>query len=425
MFICHLAAYFPQPSNFGLTRRYLTMRLTRKFRLLGSILLGAFVLIVAIVVLVYNPVYVFRTIVWQESDAFDWQKFPSHPLQVASTTYHFDTTSDPRVEQLFEQLSGAEDWNSFLEENKTQAFIVIKDGHILYENYFNNTQRDSIVTSFSVAKSFTSALIGIAVHEGYIKSIDEPITVYLPELAERDPRFNEITIRHLLLMASGLDYQESRPWFLASDDTLTTYYPDQRKISLENTNIIDAPGQHFSYNKYHPQLLGMILERTTGMPVTSYLQTRIWNVLGMEYGGSWSIDSEASDFEKMESGVNARAIDFAKFGVLFLNGGNWNGNQVIPESWVDESTKPLLLENYADYYPAALVASFPGQVYYKYMWWGMARGAGSYDFAALGDKGQYIYMSPQKNLVIVRNGIEYGIPSKEWLKLFFQFASEF
>jgi hypothetical protein len=145
------------------------MRLTRKFRLLGSILLGAIVLSVAIVVLVHNPVYVFRTIVWQESDAFDWQKFPSHPLQAASTTYHFDTTLDPRVEELFAHLSGAEDWNSFLEENSTQAFIVIQDGRILYENYFNNTRRDSTVTSFSVAKSFTSALIGIALHEGTSK----------------------------------------------------------------------------------------------------------------------------------------------------------------------------------------------------------------------------------------------------------------
>jgi hypothetical protein len=115
----------------------------------------------------------------------------------------------------------------------------------------------------------------------------------------------------------------------------------------------------------------------------------------MEYGGSWSIDSESS-FEKMETGVNARAIDFAKFGVLYLNGGNWNGDQVIPQTWVDESTQPLLVENYAEYYHPALVASFPGQMYYKYMWWGMARGADSYDFAAIGDKGQYIYISSEK-----------------------------
>jgi len=90
------------------------------------------------------------------------------------------------------------------------------DGAILYENYFNNTQRDSIVTSFSVAKSFDSALIGIAIQEGYIKSVNDPITVYLPELAERDARFEKITIRHLLLMASGLEYKEFRPLLFAS-----------------------------------------------------------------------------------------------------------------------------------------------------------------------------------------------------------------
>jgi CubicO group peptidase (beta-lactamase class C family) len=280
-----------------------------------------------------------------------------------------------------------------------------------------------MVTSFSMAKSFTSALIGIAIHEGYINNVDDPITTYLPELAERDARFHDITIRDLLLMASGLEYKEFRAFLLNGDDPLTTYYPDQRKISLENTNIIDPPGAYFQYNKYHPQLLGMILERTTGMPVTSYLQTRIWDPLGMEFDGSWSTDSEASDFEKMETGVNARAIDFAKFGLLFLNGGLWQGEQVIPESWVEESTQPLLPDNYADYYNDWIKA-MPGRGYYKYMWWGMAREDGFYDFTAEGDKGQFIYIFPQKNLVIVRNGIHYGIPSEEWLKLFYEFASQ-
>ncbi|RPJ20221.1 MAG: class C beta-lactamase-related serine hydrolase, partial [Chloroflexi bacterium] len=326
--------------------------------------------------------------------------------------------------ELFGDLVGTADWDRFLEENDTQAFIVIQDGTVLYENYFNNTQRDSIVTSFSVAKSFTSALIGIAIDEGFIESVDVPVTMYLPELAERDPRFNDITIRHLLLMASGLEYVEFRPLLFNSDDILTSYYPDQRKISLENTHIIDPPGQYFHYNKYHPQLLGMILERATGMTVTDYLQTRIWDPLGMEFDGSWSLDSKTSDFEKMETGVNARAIDFAKFGVLFLDNGNWQGKQVISEEWVKESTQPLLPTDYDEYYPEWF-ASLPGQAYYQYMWWGMRRAKDSYDFNAGGDKGQLIYVSPQKNLVIVRNGIDFGIPSEKWLHLFYQFASQF
>jgi len=400
------------------------MRFIKALRTLAVALIGVIALMLVIAMFVYPPVYVFRTVAWQESDAFDWQKFPERPLHAVSTAYHFEAAPDPRVAELFGQLSGTDNWDRFLEENHTQAFLVIQDGKILYENYFNDTRRDSIVTSFSVAKSFTSALIGIAIDEGFIEGVDDPVTMYLPELAERDPRFNDVTIRHLLLMASGLEYVEFRPLLFNSDDILTSYYPDQRKISLENTHIIDPPGQYFHYNKYHPQLLGMILERATGMTVTDYLQTRIWDKLGMEFDGSWSLDSKTSDFEKMETGVNARAIDFVKFGVLFLNHGNWQGTQVISEAWVKESTQPLLPQDYDEYYPEWF-ASLPGQAYYQYMWWGTVRDEDSYDFNAGGDKGQLIYVSPQKNLVIVRNGIDFGIPSEKWLDLFYEFASQY
>ncbi len=402
------------------------MKLKNVFRLIAFILTGASLLAIAAFMVIYPPEYIYRVQVWQASDAFDWQKFPSHPLKAAPTAYHFESAPDPGVEKLFEKLSGAKEWNGFLEKNNTQAFIVIKDGKILFENYFNDTQRDSIVTSFSVAKSFTSALIGIAIQEGYIKSVDDPITTYLPELAKRDPRFNQITIRHLLLMASGLRYVGFQPSFLNlnNDDNLTSYYTDQRKIALQNTVIIDPTGQYFQYNKYHPQLLGMILERTTGMPVTCYLQTRIWDKLGMEFDGSWSTDSKTSNFEKMETGLNARAIDFAKFGALYLNGGRWQGEQVISKDWVEESTRPLLQPVNLNYYPDWFM-SLPGQGYYKYMWWGMARGENLYDFTAEGDKGQFIYISPQKNMIIVRNGIEEGISSSQWFNLFYNFASQY
>jgi CubicO group peptidase (beta-lactamase class C family) len=400
------------------------MKWIKALGIIAAVLFGLVVVFLVVAMLVYSPQYVYRTLAWQESDAFDWQKFPSHPLEAAPEAYQFEEAPDPRVPELFEELSGADDWEDFLEANQTQAFIVIQDGRILYENYFNDTERDSMVTSFSVAKSFTSALIGIAIDESHIESVDEPITDTLPELAERDPRFHEITIRHLLLMASGLEYEEFRPLLFNSDDILTSYYPDQRKISLNNTHIITPPGQYFRYNKYHPQLLGMILERATGMTVTNYLQTRIWDKIGMEFDGSWSTDSLASDFEKMETGVNARAIDFAKFGALFLNGGNWQGEQVLSKAWVDESTSPLIPENYSEYYPEYF-KSLHGQGYYNLMWWGMMREDGSYDYSAEGDKGQFIYISPGHNMVIVRNGIDFGIPTGEWLRLFYEFASQY
>jgi CubicO group peptidase (beta-lactamase class C family) len=389
-----------------------------------GILAGVFAMHIIVAMFFYQPAYVFRVLAWGESDAFDWQKFPEHLLEAAPEPFYFREAHDDRAAGLYEAIAGVDDWDAFLESNHTQAFIVIQDGAILYEKYFNNTKRDSIVTSFSMAKSFTSALIGIAIDEGYIKNVNDSIIDYLPELARRDSRFKDITIRHLLMMSSGLEYKEMRLGLFNGDDPLTTYYPDQRKIALENTNIVDPPGAYFQYNKYHPQLLGMILERTTGGSVTDYLQTKIWNPCGMEFSGSWSIDSEKSDFEKMETGVNARAIDFAKFGQLFLNGGNWNGKQVISSAWVVESTKPYIPTDYSAYYNKWFF-SLPGHAYYNYMWWGMSRDEERYDFMAEGDKGQYIYICPYKKLVIVRNGTQYGIESEDWVRLFYQFASDF
>ena len=132
---------------------------------LAAIVFGVLALILAAALLFYPAEYVFRALAWQESDAFDWQKFPAHDLNAAPQAYRFKVAHDPGVSELFEKLSGADDWDGFLEAQNTQAFIVIQDGAIRYENYFNDTQRDSIVTSFSVAKSITSLLVGMAIDE--------------------------------------------------------------------------------------------------------------------------------------------------------------------------------------------------------------------------------------------------------------------
>ncbi len=356
---------------------------------------GLIILIILVSLIFYPPQYVYRVLVWQESDVYDYlNHFPNRSLDASPTPFYFDRESDDKsITGILETILDTDDIEAFLERSDTQAFIVIQDDVILYENYFNESSRDSLATSFSVAKSFTSALIGIAIAEGYIHSVDDAITDYLPELLERDPRFSRITIRHLLLMASGLEYESDRTWILNGDDPLTTYYPDQRKAALEFTNIIDAPGEYFQYNKYHPQLLGMILERTTGTTVTAYLQDKLWDPVGMEFGGSWSIDSEGSGLEKMETGINARAIDFAKLGRLYLKNGNWNGAQVLPAEWVAKSTRIDRSTHRASYYPG-MQDFYSSGGYYKYMWWGFSRDEESYDFSAEGDRGQLIYVSP-------------------------------
>lgn len=406
-------------------------RRSRLLRIAGwalGLVAGLLVLWLGVASLIYPFEYVRRIVVWGESDVGDYlNHFPHRALQASSQPFHFtEASDDARVPEILESILEVNDLTGFLESADTQAFIVIQNDEILYERYFNDTERDSMVTSFSVAKSFDSALIGIAIDEGYISSVDDPITDYLPELAARDARFQAITIRHVLMMASGLDFIEDR-WFLFNGDgPLTTYHPDQREITLENTRIIDQPGQYMLYNKYHPQLLGMILERATQMSVTDYMQTRLWDPLGMEFDGAWCLDSEESGFEKMEAGLNARAIDFAKFGRLFLEQGTWDGEQVIPAEWIVESTEPDPATDRTDYYPDQFGQQIydSGRGWYKYMWYGVANDDGSYDFAAEGDHGQVIYVSPANQLIIVRNGIEYGIPWYEWRDAFHRLAAE-
>ena len=260
-----------------------------------------------------------------------------------------------------------------------------------------------------MAKSFASALVGIAIDEGRIKSVDEPITNYIPELLEKDERFKSITIRHLLTMSSGIKYEEGGdlPWSEEADDTKTYYATDLRELALKNCRIEGKPGKYFEYNNYNPLLLGMILERATGISVSRYMQVKLWKPIGMEADGSWSLDSTESGFEEMESGVNARARDFARFGMLFAKEG---GRQLISRGWVEESTRP-----------DATVDPSSG---YQYFWW-VDTTDGKNHFSARGNYGQYIYVAPEKDLVIVRLGKEEGeLGYGYWTSLFEELSTK-
>jgi CubicO group peptidase (beta-lactamase class C family) len=365
--------------------------------------------------ILYSPVYVARVITWGESDVGDYlNNFPTRRLTASPDRQRLPIgLAEARVEAVLKTAAGVESLDAFLAETETQSLIVIHDDEVVFERYSNGWRRDSMVTSFSVAKSFVSTLVGIAIDEGLIGSIDDPITAYLPELVERDARFEHIAIRHLLTMSSGLEYQDSGWFMFNGDDPLTTYHPDQRKLALANTRIGGPPGETFSYNKYHPQLLGIVLERATGMSVTAWTQSRLWDPLGMEYDGAWTLDSDASGFEKLEAGLNARPIDFAKLGSLFLHEGRWNAQDIVSSDWVALATGTN---------PADRAPGIADGRYYALMWWGVERNAESPDFYAWGDHGQFIYVSPGDDVVIVRTGVEYGVPAATWTSIFAETA---
>ncbi len=410
------------PGIPAITRR--RSNLGRKIAFAGVAVLAALGIGLLVIPSFFYPFeYVRRAVFWAGADVYDYRKFPGRKLEKSDSTFRFsDGFEESKVRRGFKEAGRMDDVDTFLSANGTQAFIVIRDDKVLYEQYFNGARRDSIVTSFSVAKSFLSALVGIAVAEGKIKSVEDPITRYLPELAARDPRFSKITLRHLLMMSSGIRYEEFP--FFHGDDVKTYYFPDLRRLALEETKIAGPPGSSFHYNNYHPLLLGLILERTTRKAVAEYLEEKIWKPLGMEFPGSWSLDSISAGFEKMESGINARAIDFAKFGRLFLRKGDYQGKQVIPAPWIEQSIAEDTSLDRAAYYPKkGSFAALPDQ-YYKYFWWGMRREGRENDFFARGNHGQFIYVSPSKNLIIVRNGERYGVPGENWIEMFYKFASQ-
>jgi CubicO group peptidase (beta-lactamase class C family) len=397
------------------------MKLPRAMKLLtmgaGSLLLLALVAI-AVGYLLAPHFYLTRAIFWGESDYKDLERFPARTVHNAPPVSHFqvlpadNNAYASQIKAIGRDTSNGESLEDYLGSSGTAAFLVARDDELLYEKYFNGYDERSVNTSFSMAKSFASALVGIAIEEGHIKSVEEPITTYLPELLVRDERFGSITIRHLLTMTSGIKYEEggTLPWGEEADDTKTYYATDLRELALENCRVEEKPGEYFEYNNYNPLLVGMILERATGMPVARYLQEKLWKPLGMEADGSWSLDSTQGGFEKMESGLNARARDFARFGMLFAKEGSWEGEQLIPRRWVEESTR-------AD-------TTTDPSLDYQYFWW-VDTPDGKNHFSARGNYGQYIYVAPEKDLVIVRLGKEEGEHGYGyWTNLFEELSTE-
>ena len=342
-----------------------------------------------------------RWVAWKSSGVEDYQLFPAHTIQKSPPVFNFDIVENNLFDEgLTYQYKGKPhfvDLNSLLDSTGTTAFLIIKDDKILYEKYFNGYQRDSIFTSFSIAKSFTSLMIGIAIDEGLINSLEDPVTNYLPELLDVDPNYQNITLEHLLSMKSGIAFKDTDiPWH---DKSKAYYHPQLRKV-VTQLPLKQAPGERFVYNTFNPIILGIVLERASGQSVSDFFESRIWKKLGMEFNASWSIDSEADNMVKMESGLNARAIDYAKIGRLILNDGTWNGEQVISSEWIRNSTR---IE------PKNKIAKFGDNYFYQNGWWIIApTETDQYTVFAWGHLGQYLFVFPDDNAMVLRFGKEIG-----------------
>jgi CubicO group peptidase (beta-lactamase class C family) len=349
----------------------------------------------------------------RKSAITDYRHFDAAPIRRAAvpSVLPIEPDANPRLPA---KING-QDFDTAMAASGTVALIVVRGGRVVLERYYDGYQRDSITTSFSAAKSVVSAMVGIAIGEGKIGNVDEPITRYIPELAQADARFVRVTIRNLLEMRSGIAFDEgyAYPW----TDAARFYLGRDLMSLIGGLRIERPPDQAFNYISVNTQLLGLLVERATGQRLAAYAEEKIWQPMGAAFDATWSLDSADGGEAKAFCCLNARALDFARFGLIYLNQGRYNGRQIVPADWVRASTQAR------ERLPADAGGRWnieregtPRAVFYAWQWRRVAQAAPETvggirpgaDFFALGLHGQYIYVAPEQDTVIVRLGKDFG-----------------
>jgi CubicO group peptidase (beta-lactamase class C family) len=287
-------------------------------------------------------------------------------------------------------------FGQYAERRHVNAFLVIRNDTILYERYRDGYTDSTLSSSFSVAKSVTSALVGLALRSGAIRSLDDSVTRYLPELASR-PDFRGVTLRHLLEMKSGFAYSRTNGnwWHDLRSSDARFYHTSNLNAAIAGQHREDPPGRRWAYKDSDTQLLAWVLARATGKSIAQQLEDGIWRHIGTEHDASWDLDRRGGS-ENAASGLNATARDFARFGRLYLHGGMWNGEQLIAREWVlasttlDSSRKEPEVPTW-------------WKMQHRNLWWiPMHNWEAERDFYADGSRGQRIYVNPRLNTVIVQ-----------------------
>ncbi|RZL31326.1 MAG: class C beta-lactamase-related serine hydrolase, partial [Pedobacter sp.] len=272
-----------------------------------------------------------RSIQYLVPDSRDSSKFNNVTIQKSATPFRFKNNYP---NGNYTALKNRVD--SSLVGTKTNVFLVIKNDSIIYQYLSEGTSLQAKQPSFSMAKSFVGTLVGIAVDRGQIKSTNQLVIDYLPQLVSNDERFRKLTIQHVLDMRSGFRFTERS--FNPFSKITRSYYGADLKRMVNKLKMKNEPGKVFEYQSINTQVLAMILEKATGKSLQQLFQENLWTPLGTESDALWSVDNK--DNIKAFCCINATALDFAKLGRLYLNGGNWEGNQIISKKWVDATTHP-------------------------------------------------------------------------------------
>ncbi|MCB4798391.1 serine hydrolase domain-containing protein [Neotamlana laminarinivorans] len=262
----------------------------------------------------------------------------------------------------------------------TIAYVIIKNDSIWFEKYYDGYNKDSKTNSFSMAKSITSALLGKAIMDGYIKNLDQPLSDFYPQY-----NYAKTTVGDLSSMASGLDWVEhyTSPFSV----TARANYDDDLAETILNQKVVKTPGVEFEYLSGSTALLGMVIQKATGKTLANYLSESFWQPMGAANDALWQLDDNENRLAKTFCCISSSARDFARFGKLYKDNGKWNSKQLLDSAFVKKSITPRFKES-----PE-----------YGYGWW-LKDVGNKHFFMMRGHLGQYVLVEPNDNLIIVRLG---------------------
>ena len=388
-----------------------------RLRLFFAIFLGSLV-IVGVVGFLYlrnSDAWTMLTLFNDETRVENFRNFhtlfPSEPVNRGDSVWAFE--SNPRPLPEFYTFDGQQRRiDVFLEETSTTGFAVARDGVLLYEAYFNGYGADSLTTSFSVAKSFISAMVGIAIEQGYITSIWDPVERYVPALSGTG--YGPIPLYHLLTMSSGVVFDEDYANPRSDINRLPiqifvfrTSVPDL----LKEVEMVREPGINNEYSSSDTLVLGLVLEGATGRSPAQFLEQTIWQPAGMEYPAYWGADFQGHTLAY--GFLSATLRDYLRFGRLYLNQGRRDGEQIIPAAWVARSVNPQEAHLQPGDNPQSHSTFGHG-----YQWWIPENPQG--DFAAIGIWGQYVYVHPGYGVVIAKTSADadFDMQDHETIEVF-------
>ena len=318
--------------------------------------------------------------------------FPANVVRRGSAPHVF-AAGDAPVPKSFSFQGGSVSLDDFFDRTVTTTFLVLKDDSIVFERYFRDATPATPMTSWSVAKSVVSLLTGIARDEGKVKDLAAPLASYATTLTGTD--YGKVSLRDALTMSSGIAFTELYGDPTSDIHTMFArifYFRESIDHYLGTRSAEAAPGARFHYSSADTLALGLALRSAVQMPLATYLEEKLWRPLGMEHDATWNADTDGGT-ELAFCCLNLTARDYAKLGRLMARGGDWDGTRIVSEEWVRESTRPQVPRTS----PESPWAS------YGYQWWiPGAPGA----FMAAGVWGQYIYVDPARQVVIVKNSVD-------------------